>query len=377
MSIIIGADLVPTIENESLFAQGKQEELFGAALLNVLRQAGYRIFNLEVPLVDTPAPISKVGAAMFAPTNTVYAMKRIPVDLFTLANNHCMDQGKNGLHSTFATLQKAGIAFVGAGDTRKEASKPFLFAQNGKTIGVYACAEHEFSIAGNDRAGANPVDWLETPDHIAKLKQHCDYLIVLYHGGKEFYRYPSPLMQKVCRKLVEKGANLVVCQHSHCIGSYEKYRDGCIVYGQGNFLFEDGDGEYVQTGLLIWVQDNFEIDWIPLRRIPGGVRLAEGRDGQTILEGWEQRSAAIRQPGTVEEKYRMFAQESLQTYLKALNGARQRTIWYRVLDRLTARKWSRWDTSRQYQQLDRLRIRNYVECEAHRELLLAALRSES
>lgn len=60
---------------------------------------------------------------------------------------------------------------------------------------------------------------------------------MLYHGGKEYYRYSSPNLQKTCRKMTEKGADLVLCQHSHCIGSYEEYNDSTILYGQGNFIF--------------------------------------------------------------------------------------------------------------------------------------------
>lgn len=376
MSIIIGADLVPTAENIPAFSAGEMEKLFGPALLAALRQADFRIFNLEVPLADTAAPIPKVGAAMRAPANTVRAMKQLPVDLFTLANNHCMDQGPAGLYSTCETLEKAGIAAVGAGTTVEEAAKPYVFRQKGKRIGVYACAEHEFSIAGAQRCGANPFDPLETPDHIARLKQSCDYVIVLYHGGKEYYRYPSPGLQKVCRKLVDKGADLVVCQHSHCIGAYERYGQGCIVYGQGNFLFEDGEGEPLQTGLLVCLSDDLAVSFVPLRRVPGGVRLAEGQDGKTILQALEQRSALLGQPGFVEQNYRAFAQENCGAYLQALNGAAQRSFLYRVLNRVTARKWSAWYLRRHYRPLDRLRLRNYIECEAHRELLLAGLRSE-
>ena len=63
----------------------------------------------------------------------------------------------------------------------------------------------------------------------------CNSII---NGGKEHYRYPSPDLQKICRKFIDKGADLVVCQHSHCIGCEEKYNHGTIVYGQWNFLFD-------------------------------------------------------------------------------------------------------------------------------------------
>ena len=33
------------------------------------------------------------------------------------------------------------------------------------------------------------------------------------------------------------GADVVLCQHSHCIGCYEQYEGAHILYGQGNFHF--------------------------------------------------------------------------------------------------------------------------------------------
>ena len=230
MNILIGADLVPTRSNIDLFASGDTQTLLGEELNNILQNADYRIFNLEVPLTDREKPIPKCGPNLIAPTKCVEGYKAMHVDLLTLANNHILDQDQQGLVSTCSVLDDEGIAYTGVGQTPEEAAKPYIFECDGKRIGVYACAEHEFSIVTEYTAGANPIDLLETPDHIAALKAECDYVIVLYHGGKEHYRYPSPNLQKVCRKLVEKGADLVVCQHSHCIGCEEKIRVGVQLY---------------------------------------------------------------------------------------------------------------------------------------------------
>ena len=72
---------------------------------------------------------------------------------------------------------------------------------------MYACAEHEFSIVSDKRPGADSYDPLESFDHVAKLKKQCDFIIVLYHGGKEHFRYPSPDLQKAFRNLQIKGRN--------------------------------------------------------------------------------------------------------------------------------------------------------------------------
>lgn len=375
MSIIIGADLVPTASNQKLFSRGEVEELFGELLLKTLKEADYRIFNLETPLTDVAAPINKVGGALLAPTSTVTAMKKIGVDLFSLANNHIMDQGEQGLDSTCKTLKRAGISYVGVGRDIQTASKPHVFVVKGKKIGVYSCAEHEFSIATNKHCGANPVDFLDAPDHIVQLKKQCDYVIVLYHGGKEYYRYPSPILQKVCRKFVEKGANLVVCQHSHCIGSYEYYKDNMIIYGQGNFIFDDGDMDCLQTGVLIKIDDDFKISFLPIHRTRNCIRMAIGDLAENILTQMSERSAEIIEPGVIENKYLAFAADYHNYYLKAMHGHTTKALLYRILNRVSGRKWEKWYLARQYKLMDQLCLLNYIECEAHRELLLAGLHS--
>ena len=196
--IIIGADFVPTQSNEKLFEQKELETLFGNEILSIINNAEYRIFNLETPLTDRPAPIPKSGPALCAAIQTINTYQALRVDLVTLANNHCMDQGASGLSDTMKTLNDNHIHYVGAGDSIIDARKPFyITCHNNKRIGIYACAEHEFSIADSITPGANPFDPLETLDQINQLSKETDYVIVLFHGGKELYRSITPLAENM------------------------------------------------------------------------------------------------------------------------------------------------------------------------------------
>ena len=368
MKLLIGADFVPTKTNTELFAQGDVKALFGDKLLQILQSADYRIFNLEMPFTDILSPIDKSGPALRAPTSAIGGYKSLGVDLVTIANNHIMDHGVQGLHATVSLLNENGVAHLGCGESLQEAKKAYVFVCDGKKIGVYACAEKEFSIAREKMPGANPFDPLESPDHVAELKAQCDYVIVLYHGGKEYYRYPSPNLQKICRKLVEKGADLVLCQHSHCIGCEEKYLNGTIVYGQGNFLFDDGEDECLQTGLLVQVDDGFEITYLPLVRNGNTVRLAEGMAAEDILTAFNQRSEEIKNPGIVDEKYLILAKRLRTSYLLNLAAINPRSLWMRVINRLTGQRFTKWLLSYKYSKQALLAVLNCMECEAHREV---------
>lgn len=126
MSILIGADIVPTKSNFDLFEKGDALELVGRDLLDILNKADYRIFNLEVPLTDTERPILKCGPNLIAPCSTINGLKALGVDLFTLANNHILDQDVQGLNSTRKALDEACIAYLGVGNAPGEAIRPYI-----------------------------------------------------------------------------------------------------------------------------------------------------------------------------------------------------------------------------------------------------------
>ena len=374
MSILIGADIVPTIANKEYFISGNMQPVLGTELQNVLEKADYRIFNLECPLVNSVSPIQKCGPNLRAEELTVNGLKSIGIDLLTLANNHIMDHGNAGLKSTMSVLEKEKISFLGAGENLKVAARPFVFFVNNKKIGVYACAEHEFSIADEYKPGANPFDPLESFDHIVELKNCCDYVIVLYHGGREHYRYPLPMLQRVCRKFVEKGADLVVCQHSHCIGCDEKYLGGTIVYGQGNFIFDSLNNPMSDTSLLIKINGDFCIEYVPLEKCGCGVRLAKDDIAKKILSDFNQRSEEIKNARFVEDECSKFAKNMVNRYLLTCFGYGHKYV-LRLLNKLCGNKLTDFWV-KMYRKKELLGICNFIECETHRELFIEGLKSK-
>lgn len=373
MQLIIAGDLVPTQSNIDLFNKADTNSLLGEELLSLWNSVDMRIFNLEVPLTDEETPILKCGPNLIAPTSTFNGIKALNPSLIALANNHILDQGERGLNSTRDILNINNIPFVGVGNNLSEASKSYIIQQDGLKIGVYNCAEHEFTIATETTSGANPFDPLESLDHIHNLKEECDYVIVLYHGGKEHYRYPSPYLQKVCRKMAQKGADLVICQHSHCIGCIENYEDSTIVYGQGNFIFDDSDSEFWQTSLLIKVEikDVLNIEYILIVKKENVIRLAEEKVREEILSTFDKRSEEILKEGYIQEQYKEFAEKSMGNYLKNFSGFGK---WLSRIDRYLLKGSL---LKHKYNKKKLLAIQNYVECEAHRELLLAGLKGEN
>lgn len=370
--ILIAADIVPTQSNYELFIKGEIAQLIGEDLTGLLQNADLIAMNLETPLCDELSPITKCGPCLHAPMNSIEGIRKINPFFFTLANNHIMDQGTKGLESTLSLLQKAGISYAGVGKNLNDAATPYITIVSDKKIGFYCCAEHEFSIATEEEPGANPYDPLYSFDHVKELKQQCDYVVVLYHGGKEHYRYPSPNLQRIFRKFSECGADLVIAQHTHCIGCMEEYKGSTLVYGQGNFLFDHSDSDYWKTSLVICIDvvgDSFKLSFIPVVKKTNGVRLATGEKREEILNSFRYRSEEIQQKGFVKERYKTFAREMEKEYLLRFYGKKSKSAIVRLFNKLSGYGYIK----SQYPVMNKAIVRNVIECEAHNELATAVM----
>lgn len=374
----VGGDICPTESNEKFFITGEIEKILDKEIIDKLSGSDVNVYNFETTMTNIYKPIKKCGPNLICKNECINGLKRLNPTVLCLANNHSLDHGAEALLNTINVINEHGIGVIGAGKNLQEASKAYIIEKYGYKVGIYACAEHEFTIATNNEPGANPFDMLYSFDHISDLKKQCDYVVVLYHGGKEFYRYPSPNLQRICRRMVEKGADVVVTQHSHCIGCRENYLSGIIIYGQGNFIFDQrgissNEESFTRSMFLLHIiisNKKLEIEEIPMVLENGWIKIPDADMYKEIIKKYIRRSEEIKQYGFVKKQYDSFANDMLKNYLHCfLIG---NNIIMRIINRLLNRKllYCLMDEKRY------LAFRNYIECEAHRELFLSGINNK-
>lgn len=232
MKIVIGGDIC--ITSSAL----EHLERHGVSSFNELvslnQGADISIFNMECPATNSDEKILKIGPNHKTNILAVDYIRQLGFTHASVANNHIWDFGKEGFVDTINTLSKEGISVIGIS---KEKNVVTQNTNSGLRVGVISFADDEFY--GNEEVyrSINVFDPLESFDLVRETKQKCDYMIVLFHGGMENYRYPTPYLRRVCRKFIECGADFVTCQHSHCVGCEEVYNGKHILYGQGNTYF--------------------------------------------------------------------------------------------------------------------------------------------
>ena len=324
MKLILCGDTSPTIDNNHLFQAGDLDTLF-ADTLPIYKQADFAVLNLEVALTEQNTPIKKIGPALSATPAAAKTLKEAGFTHCGLSNNHFYDMGKEGVADTLAALDASGLGYTGFGMNKKDSEKELVLEKDGKTVCILAVCEHEYSYALADRMGCWEFDPFETPLAVRAAKEKYDRVVVMYHGGKEQCHYPSPRLHKACHAMAKSGADVILCQHSHCIGTYEEF-EGChIVYGQGNFHFakeayREKYEDWHEGLILRYDTDANRLEFIPLMAENGCIRLANAEEKARILDGFASRSQSL-QDGTWKDGWHAFCEKHREVYTRSVARA--------------------------------------------------------
>lgn len=325
MKALFLGDFSPSDDNRHLFAAKDMNALF-ADSAKLFEGNFLNFVNLECALTDHDKSIDKFGPPLKALPITAEVLRDLGVNLCGLSNNHIFDFGKKGATDTMENLDKVGIPYTGFGMDLEDSRCNYTATDGNEMLTVLAVCEHEYSYALENRMGSRPYDEYDTMADIRAAKANGGRVVVIYHGGKEHCRYPSPRLLKLCRAMADNGADLVICQHSHCIGCYEQYKGCHILYGQGNFHFErpsDTDLPESWNGCLSVHYDSsaHTVEFTPIvSNGIGGVRLANAEEKKSIMRDFYARNAELAD-GRWKQGWHAFCEFKRPVYEKVISRA--------------------------------------------------------
>ena len=215
----------------------------------VTREADVFLVNLECPFTERGEIVFK-NFNFRARPNLVDALTAGGVDVVSLANNHIMDYGSDGLDDTLSTLDEGGIRHFGAGATLAGAREPVIVEVKGVRIAflgyLFLGDQHPepYEIfATDDQPGAaghyDDVDRLQSmiEEDIQSAKERADHVIPFFHWGREGQADPMPYQVALAHAAIDAGASAVLGSHPHNLQGIEVYNGAPIAYSLGNFVF--------------------------------------------------------------------------------------------------------------------------------------------
>ncbi len=246
------------------------------------QEADIRLANLEAPIVEKPGPPADKLIRMKQPPETASWLKNLKTTAVSLANNHMLDWGKEGLEQTCHFLDEVKIEHTGAGMNLNEAIKPVYLDVDGYKIaflswsstvppgfqalkkrpGIASVRIKSFfqvdSSILDEQPGTPP--WIQTEpieddlllleETIKTSRTHADFIILAMHWGvppqwRSVPQDPIAEYQKtVAQRVVNAGVDVIIGHHSHApygleafqaVGTKDKLTP--VLYSLGNYIF--------------------------------------------------------------------------------------------------------------------------------------------
>lgn len=246
----------------------------------LLRSADITLINLEAPLTIN-CPVTNSGMTFCGDQRFVEGLLFAGIDVVSLANNHTLNYGVEGIGQTIDILDKNNILHCG-------------FPTNKLTM-------EQLSNRAMGFLGWNLLEEFNEQKVLDVIKQadlEVDILIVSVHWGAEYQRIPAQWQKELARKMIDAGADLIAGNHPHWFQPIEIYKKRLIIYAQGNFVFDQEWSHETKTG-IVGKHTFYENRLIDSQFFPIFIedfnqpRFMEGEEKEEVLEILEEISVKI------------------------------------------------------------------------------------
>lgn len=231
-----------------------------------LRAADLAICHLET----TISSHSPMGYPRFrSPLELVKAIAVSGWGGCSLASNHSLDYGVDGVTRTIEAMEGQGLGFTGAA-ADQESRSPAHYHVNGIHIAhlSYTYGLNGFQLPKNQDWWVNLIDTdMITEDAAAARAEGAEFIIASLHWGTEYRRMPDAYQQRVAQAIAETGTvDLLIGHHAHVIQPIDRIGNLWVVYGLGNFL-SNQNRPSTQDGAILHVEIGDSADGPAVRSI--------------------------------------------------------------------------------------------------------------
>ena len=241
LNVIFTGDILLDRGVRRVINQHGVDHLFSDGIDSVFRSAQVVVGNLECPATKIEAPVFKQYVFRGEP-EWLEALKRHGITHLNLANNHSIDQGREGLIDTYQNILAAGMTPLGAGENMQQAAAPVLLASAPRKVwlvpSLRLALENYAYLPDKPCVSQEPMDSLL--QRVFRLRQtdSTAVIIVSLHWGGEHTLEPVPRQRHDAHMLIRAGADVLICHHTHTLQTIEDYHGHKIYYSIGNFIFD-------------------------------------------------------------------------------------------------------------------------------------------
>ena len=241
LTIVFTGDILLDRGVRRVINQHGVDHLFSDGIDSVFRSAQIVVGNLECPATKIEAPVFKRFIFRAEP-EWLEPLRQHGITHLNLANNHAIDQGREGLMDTRKNIEAYGMIPFGAGETMQEASQPILLASEPRKVWLLAslrlALENYAYLPDKPCVSQEPMDSLLLRVHRLRQADSTAVILVSLHWGGEHTLQPVPRQRHEAHQLILAGADALICHHTHTLQTIEQFKGKHIYYSIGNFIFD-------------------------------------------------------------------------------------------------------------------------------------------
>lgn len=195
-----------------------------------------------------------------SPTEFLKAIKESGIDIVSIAHNHELDYGVDGLNETIKKIQDEGLSVTGIKENTENADQKFT--GNIKEVNKIKIAflsytygiNNETEISEEEKEYANIYNEEKVLYDIEYAKKKSNFIIVIMHWGEVNNSNVSNWQENVKNYLVENGVDMILGSHPSVIEPMEiiqnsEGRNVLVAYSLGNYIssfkYENADVELI------------------------------------------------------------------------------------------------------------------------------------
>ncbi|HEX9971317.1 MAG TPA: CapA family protein [bacterium] len=276
----------------------------------ILSQTDIAFGNLEAPFTRTGTKFEKTFNFK-VPPEYVSGLIGSGIDVVTLANNHMLDYGIEGLKNTLTILDSLGFAHCGAGLNLEQANKPAIIERNGLRVAFlgYSLTFPEEFWATTSHGGTSYPTEKNMRASIQRCDSIADFTVVTFHWGAEGKNFPKDYQKEYAHLAIDLGADLVLGHHPHVLQGLEIYKNRLIAYSLGNFTFSSYSRRAAESMILkVYLVDeglffakiipvsvdNYEISFQP--------RVVKGKRAKAIIDNLKAYSEPLNRTTIIDDE---------------------------------------------------------------------------
>lgn len=239
--------------------QGKK--IVDEEVIKYLSEFDLVIGNLESPLCPKKKYENDTidNFSMRGDLKGLELLKKMEVNVVSIANNHIMEHGDKVFENTLTELDLAGVVHIGS---KKNPYHIFNIGSKKVALLGWSMVEENFSNPANMKYNFTK-DYLSIVSELENISEDFDYAVLSLHWGSEFVNVPSKEQIETADNLLKNGFDLIIGHHPHVLQPIVKRDYGIVAFSMGNFIFDYWMNDTNKTGIIEVDLEKMENKFIP------------------------------------------------------------------------------------------------------------------